>query len=316
MGLVAVADFGTGPEWSFGAIYMLPILGAAYFLTRRWVVALVLLSSLAWLVVDLLTRPGYSHPLVPYWNAWVRLVMFAVAGLLLHQVRALQARERALMQFVVHDLRNPLMALDLSLQRLGELHEGSESSPAFKTSKHLIRRSQGLLDSLLELARLEVAARPVDCRPFPLPPLLEEVLETFRFVLDHHRIHIRIEGEGADGVALGDPKLTERILENLLGNAIKASPSGKTITIAMAPPRDGYVQLSVRDQGGGVPESLRERVFEPFVQGRHDSGEAANGLGLGLSFCRAAMQAQNGRIWLECPPQGGTIVSIALPAAS
>lgn len=312
--LVACADLLTGWEWSFGAIYMIPILGVAYFLSRPWVIAAVLLCSLSWLGIDLLTNPGYAHPAAPYWNASARLLMFSVAGLLLHQVRTLQAREKALMQFVVHDLRNPLTALDLSLQMLATLQEGSEEVPAFKASKHLIRRSQGLLDALLELARLEVGARRVDLRPFPIAPVLDEVRDTFQFVEAHYGIHLQIEAGRPDAQAFGDAKLTERVLENVVGNAIKATPKGKTITIRVSPPNEGYLQLSVADQGAGIPEQLRGRVFDAFVQGGKEGRIPPEGVGLGLSFCREAVKAMRGRIWMECPLEGGTIVNILLPA--
>lgn len=312
--LVGLADFLTGWEFSFGAIYMIPVLGVAYFLSRRWVLTVVVLCSLSWLAIDLHTNQFYAHTAAPYWNAFARLLMFTVAGLLLHQVRTLQAREKALMQFVVHDLRNPLTVLDLSLQMLATLHEGSESLPAFKASKHLIRRSQGLLDALLELARLEVGARPVDLKPFTIAPVLDGVMDTFQFVQEHYGIQIQIEG-GTPGLeAVGDVRLTERVLENVVGNAIKASPKGKAITIRVSPPSEGYLRLSVADQGAGIPLALQGKVFDAFVQGTKPGGLTPEGMGLGLSFCREAIKAMRGRIWMECPLEGGTIVNILLPA--
>lgn len=312
--LVALADYLTGWEWSFGAVYMIPVLGVAYHLSRRWVLFVAIVCSLAWLAIDLHTNQGYIHPAAPYWNAFARLLMFGLAGLLLHQVRTLQSREKALMQFVVHDLRNPLTVLDLSLQKLALVQAGAEDLPAFKASKHLLRRSQGLLDALLELARLEVGARPLDLRPFPIAPVLDGVMDTFQFVQEHYGILIRIDDGGPDLQAVGDARLTERVLENVLGNAIKASTRGKSVTIRVSPPCEGYLQLSVADQGAGIPGGMRERVFEAFIQGGAEDGAPADGMGLGLRFCRVAVQAMRGRIWMECPSQGGTIVNIRLPA--
>jgi signal transduction histidine kinase len=105
-----------------------------------------------------------------------------------------------------------------------------------------------------------------------------------------------------------DPKLLRRILANLIDNAVQHARPGGTVTVVLSP-RAGHAQLRVSDDGPGVPPELRESVFEPFKQLAPTN---ALGRGLGLTFCKLAVAAHGGRIWLEDEPCG-TVVTITLP---
>jgi signal transduction histidine kinase len=115
-----------------------------------------------------------------------------------------------------------------------------------------------------------------------------------------------------DTAVFADPSLTQRIVVNLLNNAIKFSPQGGVITLQAAHASEGTVTISVHDQGPGIPVAWQRRVFAKYGQ---VSGGKSGGSGLGLTFCKLAVEAQDGRIWLESEAGNGTTLHFSLPAA-
>jgi signal transduction histidine kinase len=108
-----------------------------------------------------------------------------------------------------------------------------------------------------------------------------------------------------------DPVQIDQVLTNLLENALRYSPAGGDVQVAIAPWRDG-VQIRITDRGPGVPPEERERVFEPFYRGA--SAARPGGSGLGLAIVRAVVLAHGGRIRIEGAPSGGAAVVVELPA--
>ena len=106
----------------------------------------------------------------------------------------------------------------------------------------------------------------------------------------------------------GDPELVRRILENLVDNAIRYAPEGSAITIT-AIRVDGNIEIRIADAGAGVPPAVREQVFERFVQ---LEGTTRTGRGLGLAFCKVAVEAHGGRIWIE-DANPGAVFCVRLP---
>jgi two-component system sensor histidine kinase BaeS len=116
----------------------------------------------------------------------------------------------------------------------------------------------------------------------------------------------------------GDPDRLQRVLRNLLDNALRHTPAGGTIQVQAAS-ADGQVQVSVSDSGPGVAEADLERIFDRFYRGelsrrRDETSAATSGAGLGLAIARGLVQAHQGRIWAEPSPLGGVSVQIRLPA--
>ena len=107
-----------------------------------------------------------------------------------------------------------------------------------------------------------------------------------------------------------DQEMIRRVLVNLMTNAIKYSPQGGQIYV-IAGEQDGYIEFSVRDQGPGIPAKYQWRVFDKFARVQHKNGPS--GVGLGLAFCRLAVEAHGGRIWVESPPEQGSTFSFTLP---
>jgi len=114
-----------------------------------------------------------------------------------------------------------------------------------------------------------------------------------------------------------DPALLRRVVENLIDNSIKYTPSGGTISITLSQPAEGGVLVRVADQGPGVPEAYRESVFDKYAQLDRDTARRArSSRGLGLAFCRLAVQAHGGRIWIEDNEPRGAVFCVSLPAVA
>jgi signal transduction histidine kinase len=111
----------------------------------------------------------------------------------------------------------------------------------------------------------------------------------------------------------GDGAVLRRVLDNLLSNAIEHSPQGGVVRVAVAPCEEG-IEISVSDQGSGVPPEHREKIFEKFQRLESRKSVPGANRGLGLTFCRLAVEAHGGTIWVDDAPGGGALFRALLPA--
>jgi signal transduction histidine kinase len=155
--LLGVIDYLTGPELSFSIFYLLPISLVAWLVGRRAGVVVSGAGATSWLIADLLARPTYSHPAIPFWNATVRLGFFLVVTYALSELKASTNRQEELGQFIVHDLRSPLANVITGLQTIQDI--AGEKMDAVQ--RDLVERCMTscnrmltLINSLLDLPRL------------------------------------------------------------------------------------------------------------------------------------------------------------------
>jgi two-component system sensor histidine kinase KdpD len=215
----------------------------------------------------------------------------------------------ALLAAVSHDLRTPLASIKASVSSLRQTDvEWSEADEAdlLATIEQNADRLDALIGNLLDMSRLHTGS----LQPFLRPTAIDEVAPVAAVGLDDS---LRLEMAVPDGfpLVLADPGLLERVLANLFSNALRYSPAGQ-------PPElhafiDGNaVRLEVADHGPGVPDELKERIFEPFER----VGDRHPGVGLGLAVARGFAEAMGGRIGAYDTPGGGLTVRVTLPAAS
>ncbi len=213
---------------------------------------------------------------------------------------------------LVHDLRNPLAGISGSLEILVEDGRSSTQREMLQIARANAQRMLGLVDSILDVSRLESGQLPLERQPVHLVALVAETLQLQQPLAREKQLHL--ENAVADDLpaVLVDPRLTVRVLHNLIDNAIKFTPLGGTIRISAqqtgAPPQ---LAVSVSDTGPGIPSVLRERVFQKYVAGRG----TGHGSGLGLAFCRLTVEAHGGRIWVDGDGAVGTTVTFTLPLA-
>jgi two-component system sensor histidine kinase KdpD len=215
----------------------------------------------------------------------------------------------ALLAAVSHDLRTPLASIKASVSSLRQTDvEWSEADEAdlLATIEQNADRLDALIGNLLDMSRLHTGS----LQPFLRPTAIDEVAPVAAGGLDDS---LRLEMAVPDGfpLVLADPGLLERVLANLFSNALRYSPAGR-------PPElhaffeGSTVRLEVADHGPGVPDELKERIFEPFER----VGDRHPGVGLGLAVARGFAEAMGGRIGAFDTPGGGLTVRVTLPAAN
>jgi signal transduction histidine kinase len=313
---IAAFDLLSGPEIASATYYLIPISIAAWSLGRREGAALAVSSALVWLYCDATTRT-YSHIALPFLNTIVRFVFFVVVSVTISALRVSREHERSLRQFLVHDLRAPLANVQTGLETLeliGDEHLNTTEHDLVLVARVSAQRMTTLVDGLLDTDQLEAGRVALRTETTPAAELIASATEQIALWAERQRITFDVAC-GDNPSVRADRALAVRVLVNLLSNAIKFSPAGGTINLRVRPADGDQVAFSVSDQGPGIPQEWVERVFEKYAQVESPAGRRTRGSGLGLTFCRLAVEAHGGRIWIEPGVQTGTIVTFTLPAA-
>lgn len=162
-------------------------------------------------------------------------------------------------------------------------------------------------ESKLEEGKLDIAPTTVDIRQ-----LLQERanFHSLQSELEQKMIEVRLPDQPL--ILEADPDIITRVLDNLIGNALKYIRSGGHIQLS-ACPQDGHLQIAVNDNGEGISPENASRIFDKFVQVKSESGEVRRGTGLGLTFCHLAVEAHGGQIWVESQLGQGSTFYFTLP---
>lgn len=252
---------------------------------------------------DYLTKPYRPNELIARVEASLKLRRIAVERSdLFAQLKQqrddllrLQLQKEQLHAFLVHDLKNPVSTIGLHAELLLRDRTGSERShTAGANIRTECRTLLRMIMTILDIAKADAGQLAPARQPVALAPLIDEV--TREFELQARAAGVRLGRELSTATVHADPDLVRRVLENLVENAIRHAPEGSEVVVAASPAERG-TELRVRDAGAGVPPEQRERVFERFVQGGGQATRANRGLG--LAFCKVAVQAHGGRIWVE-----------------
>jgi signal transduction histidine kinase len=225
-----------------------------------------------------------------------------------------QAR-RGLVAAVSHDLRTPLTSLRLLADAVEDELVDPETRRRYleQMSVHISSLS-ALIEDLFELSRLEAGDIEWSLQRVRLDELVGETVEAMRAQADAKRVAVQAHVPGDLAPARANPEKLQRVLFNLIQNAIRHTPTDGSVTVA-AESNGGTVEVEVADTGAGVPPEDRERAFEPFYRGGAGAARAAgDGTGLGLTICRAIVEAHGGEIWFA-DSQRGARVRFSLPRA-
>lgn len=219
-------------------------------------------------------------------------------------------QKERLMAFVVHDLKNPVNSMDLQAQVV--LME-AELPPGVREAVQQIRAEAQtlgrMITNLLDLSKSDEGKLTPKLVPVPLQPLVDAMLS--ELAADAARHEVRLSSRVDVATVTADKDLLRRVLGNLAENAIRHAPPGSSVQITVEP-ADGDVEIRVADSGPGVPAAMRETIFDAFVQVDGDRPRARGGRGLGLTFCKLAVLAHHGRIWVE-DAAPGAIFCVRLP---
>jgi signal transduction histidine kinase len=214
---------------------------------------------------------------------------------------------RELVAWASHDLRAPLA----SMQAMVEAIEDGLVEPEHyvATLREQVRRLTLLVDDLFELARIDAGALTLELAQTPLATLVDSTLRLLEPEAGARRVGLAAHVAPGATASVAPDKI-ERVLLNLLTNAVRHTPSDGSVAVRVEQLADGLL-VRVEDTGEGLEPEAAERMFDRFW--RADRARAGNGAGLGLAIARGLVEAHGGRIWAENGPHGGARVSFTLP---
>jgi signal transduction histidine kinase len=197
---------------------------------------------------------------------------------------------------IVHDLRGPITVIDGMVQVMKKMTLDERTTRYVEMARKASERLADLIKNILDIAKFESGTMSLNTKRFTADSLLAGVHDINRLPAEGKGVTLDVE-RSAVGELIGDTVLLDRVLMNLIGNALKFTPSGGRITLAAAA-IGAEVEFSVRDTGPGIPADKVDAVFEKFKQLDRDAA-ARSGYGLGLSICKKIVEAHGGRIWVE-----------------
>ncbi len=242
----------------------------------------------------------------------------AMDNALLHAAaqRAIAARD-ATLAVVAHDLRNPLAVIQIRTQiilqqRAAETDRRAESRKAVDAIHRSAEEMSRLIDDLLDVSSIEAEHLAVERILLPASSIVRDAVETFQIQASEKSLRLASELPAGDRFDIEcDPARVHQVFGNLIGNAIKFTPPGGSITIR-AEPRAGEAYFSVTDTGRGIPAADLPHVFDRFWQAQKT---ARMGTGLGLSISKGIVEALGGRIWADSQVGVGSTFHFTLPLA-
>jgi len=235
------------------------------------------------------------------------------AGRMAAELGAQEDARRRLVSSVSHDLRTPITSLRLLADGLREgIIASDERDAALDRMDVHVRALSRLIDDLFELSRLESGEVSWSMQQVELPLLVDETIDAMRPAAEAKGVAVR--SRLAKGIApvAADPERLQRVLFNLIQNAIRHTPADGSVTV-LAESFGDRLEVEVADTGPGIADAERAAIFEPFRRGGENQPGDDGGAGLGLAISRAIVEAHGGRIWLE-PGDLGTRVRFSLQA--
>ncbi|MCR8578797.1 ATP-binding protein [Streptomyces sp. Isolate_219] len=248
-------------------------------------------------------------------TAAVERARLAEAAAEVEPVKAANRMRTALLAAVGHDLRTPLAgcwAAVSSLRSQDVDFSPEDREELLATAEESLAKLSRLVDNLLDMSRLQAGALTLHPEPVALTEVLPTALDTLPDAPPQVLVHVVTQGLDTAPDVLADPPLLERVLANLVSNAVRHSPAGHPVTIG-ASALAGRVELRVIDRGQGIQLADQKRAFEPFQ--RLGDTDNTTGLGLGLALSRGLTEAMGGTLTPEETPGGGLTMVVSLPAA-
>jgi signal transduction histidine kinase len=262
---------------------------------------------------------GAAAVTVPHWMgvAQVVFVALALAGAALAAAlavrlameersrRQIEAARRQMVAAVSHDLRTPLASLRLLVEAIEDgVATGETRERYLGEMRTHVEALTALIDDLFELSRIEAGEISWTMRQVELRGLIDDTVAAMRAPAEARGVALSAELPSHEVLARANAEKVQRVLFNLIQNAIRHTPADGSVTVRARSAADG-VEIEVADEGEGIPAADGERVFDAFYRG--DESRSEEGAGLGLAISRAIVEAHGGRIWLEDGAPGTTV---------
>ncbi|MFZ4507036.1 MAG: sensor histidine kinase [Fimbriimonas sp.] len=313
LGLALLASIGVGVADHFIGfdlliIYLIPLFVAAWYGGARAGYMVAIYSSGASFITQVVVTGSTEFNRGAIGDLVVRLLAFTALASVFDRLHEARRQQEELVGFIVHDLRSPLASAITGLMTLEQTADAMNESEREMVQLALIsnQRALGLVNSMLDVAKLESGTLSVHKEPVETEVFLAESLQSVALWARDASVTIRTEVERKTTNL--DRQLTERVMTNLVSNALKFSPPKGTILIRVV--EDGHnAVFEIIDEGPGIPPEYVEKIFDPFTQVKGTKG----GTGLGLTFCRLAILAQGGRIGVRSTLGQGSTFWFSLP---
>lgn len=219
-----------------------------------------------------------------------------------------------LLSMIYHDLRSPLANVVSSLDVLNTMVEFEDESPAIQLLYDIAVRStkriQRLIDSLLDINRLEAGQTAGDMKLTSLQILIRESLDTLTPIIESKKLVFTLNTPDDIPLVMINEDMIRRVIINLVENAIKYTPTEGAVHVGIEHCRD-VIRVWVQDTGPGIPKEKQQEIFEKYARLHGKVGP--QGYGLGLAYCRLAIEAHGGEIWVADAPEGGSQFNFKLP---
>lgn len=247
------------------------------------------------------------------------LTFDAMAGRISEQIEALQkndALRRDLVAQVSHDLRTPLASLRGYLETLKLKSASLAPDEREEYLQAALRQSEGLsqrIGALFELAKLDAQEAPPQCEPFSIAELVQDVIQKFQPAAERREVTLRMVGSTDRGWVKADIGMIERVLDNLIGNALQHTPAGGEVNVALTALAKG-VEVRVADSGKGIAADELPHVFDRFYRGSK-AGRSDEHVGLGLAIVKRILDLHGCEIRVTSERDRGTTFVFSLPTA-
>ncbi|RYX82462.1 PAS domain S-box protein [bacterium] len=231
------------------------------------------------------------------------------------RLEKLEALRDTLTGMIVHDLRTPLNSMLFGVQTVAFLGPiNSAQQECLNVFSLGCRDSLAVINDLLDIGKMESGLFALHLEPSNPSRMVGQALERVTMLAGVKKLHLAAQIEEGLPSFSADQEKLGRLLENLLGNAIKFAPHNGTVTLgAELSPDETAIHFWVRDNGAGIPKEAFERIFEKFGQAEPRLGNRETSSGLGLAFCKMIVEAHNGQIWVESQPGQGSLFTAAFP---
>lgn len=224
------------------------------------------------------------------------------------QLEKLENLKENLYHMVIHDLRSPLMGIFGAMELLRMDAEGlsPNQNNLVNVSLRSCRELNWMIDSILDVYRLEHGNMKLHKETFDWQKVIEQIEPSFRVKAQAKQIGLSFSAALEPCPVCGDRSVLTRVLSNLLENSIRHTPDGGSICVRSQPNSPGGTLLvSIQDSGNGIPKEYQQKIFERFEQLSESQGGGSSGAcGLGLAFCKMAVELHGGRIWVDSAGEG------------
>ena len=292
------------------------------------------------LVVECMTSGAVDYISKPFsLDDTLQRVDRAVANRrMLQSKKRLEQEKEDFLYMLSHDLKNPITVVigSIDIMREGRLGPvNTEQVEYLQSAIDSCNEVVAMIDNLLDVQRFETGRMPVVLRPHSPAAIAAAAVERFSKAAEYEGVELALETDGDTTEIAVDRGLMYRVFANLLVNAIKFTPEGGNIKVScrciknsaahriripvhFIPPagfanRHCFVRISVKDTGNGIPHEDLDHIFERYTQSHNAAGRERGGAGLGLAFCKLAVESFNGIIWAESEAGAGSEFIILLP---